>query len=244
MSSGGILPPPPVPSSSLPTPTMPAASSTSPIAISAVVGIVVGMTSTLFTLAIVFCVIRKRSADLLPLFWKRKMFIRPPIDERPPSPPSSMRYIPSTSSLLPGSPFSHSQPPSPVVSSLNQNVETSRSRTTREVLLPTPTHSASRTYRSRGPSPLPPRHRVDVPGPALSTTGTDHSTRLTDLTQQIVSLERELEALQGMPNTLPPSERAENGVFLADLWTRVRQLKKGVERERRLANEAVPRGKW
>lgn len=84
---------------------------------------------------------------------------------------------------------------------------------------------------------------MDVPGPALSTTGTEHSTRLTDLTQQIVSLERELEALQGMPITLSKSERVENGVFLTDLWARVRQLKKGVEKEKRLMDEAVPRAK-
>ena len=228
---------------STPTPPVNGTSSSSAITIGVVVGIVVGLSSTLLTLAIVACFLRKRNADLLPLFWKRKLFVRPAIDERPPSPPASMRQIPSTSSLLLASPFSHSQPPSPVVSSLYQSMETTHSRSVGEVLLPTPSHSATRTHRSRGLSPLPPRHRVDVPGPALSTTGTEHSTRLTDLTQQIVSLERELEALQGMPITLSKSERVENGVFLTDLWARVRQLKKGVEKEKRLMDEAVPRAK-
>ncbi len=223
---------------------MPTASPNSLIVVGAVVGVVVGMTSTLLTLAIVACVTRKRNADLIPQRWKTKLFVRPAIDELPPSPPSSLRHMSSTSFLLPASPFSHSQPPSPVVSSLYQSVETANSRLVGEVLLPTPSHHASRTYRGRRPSPLPPRHRVDVPGPAFSTTGTDHSTRVTDLTQQIVSLERELEALQAMPNTLLPSQQEENGVFLTDLWARVRQLKKGVERERRLADEAVPRAKW
>ncbi|KAI1790961.1 hypothetical protein LXA43DRAFT_457387 [Ganoderma leucocontextum] len=233
-----------LPSSSVPTPIMAAASSKSTIVVGAVVGVVVGITSVLLTLAIVACVLRKRSADLIPHLWKSKLFVRPAIDERPPSPPASMRHIPSASFLPPASPFSHSQPPSPVVSSLYQSVETAHSRTIGEVLLPTPSHSAPRTYHSRGPSPRPPRHRVDVPGPALSTTGTEHSTRLTDLTQQILSLERELQELQGMSNTLPPSQRAEGGAFLTDLWVRVRQLQKGVEKEKRLADEAVPRAKW
>ena len=230
-----------MPPSSMLTSTTYTASPSSSMVVGAVVGIVVGMTSTLFTLVIVACVIRKRSAGFLPRLWKGKQFVRPAIDDRPPSPPSSMRYMVSPS-LLPSSSYSRSQPPSPVVSSLYQSLETTRSRSIGEILLPTPSHSG--THRSLRPSLLPPRHRADVPGPALSTTGTEHSTRLTDLTQQILSLERELEALQGTPNTLPPSQRAESGAFLADLWARVRQLQKGVERERRLTDEAVPRGKW
>ena len=98
---------------------------------------------------------------------------------------------------------------------------------------------------SFGPSARPPpRHRVDVPGPAFSTTGTEHSTRLADLAQQILSLEGEIRTRQDAKRDgAPKYQPAEGGMSAADLRERVRQLRAEVQRERRLLTEALPPAK-
>ncbi|TBU26825.1 hypothetical protein BD311DRAFT_666742 [Dichomitus squalens] len=207
----------------------------SPIVIGVVVGVIVGIASALITLAIAFLVIRRRRSDLLPRSWKSKRFVLPAVNDRPPSLPSSMRHA-STESLISVS-LPTPRTASPIVSSLNQSTEATHTRDYGEITSTSPDPPVPRNGRGRGP----PRHRVDVPGPALSTTGTEHSTRLADLIQQILSVEEEIRTHQNAKhNDAPKYRRPDGSTSVADLRGRIRQLRAEVQRERLLLSEALP----
>ena len=175
----------------------------------------------------------------MPRFWKSKLFVLPAMNDRLPSPPSTRQA--STLSLISPSPPTP-RTASPVVSSFYQSTEASNTRDQGVVPFILPDSPPPRSGWGFGPSARPPpRHRVDVPGPAFSTTGTEHSTRLADLAQQILSLEGEIRTRQDAKHDgAPKYQPAEGRMSVADLRERVRQLRAQVQRERRLLTEALP----
>ena len=94
----------------------------------------------------------------------------------------------------------------------------------------------------------PPLHHTHAPAPALTATGSEHTTRFSDLTEQIRALEATMREIQGedkkgygQSQELP----RDGNMSLKELKRRVRRLRQELENERRLMDEALPSdGKW
>ena len=104
----------------------------------------------------------------------------------------------------------------------------------------------------------PPRHRADVPAPALSVTGTERSLRYEELLQELATLEdmmrgiqeaarsnaseTELTASDGQTGAAPPSWlTATQKVRLTSIRSQMKRVRRMIEDERRLMEEALPR---
>lgn len=226
------------------------------IALGAAVGAAVGVLTAILILAVGVYISRKRGFSfnwsILPTKWCYQ-------NPRPASGASSTSVsssIPifeqaSTVYLSPVPSLSPSPLPSPI-SARQQVVEirTSVPSRRRETLLPvspdipTPRSGFQWDYSRL----VRPSHRPDVPAPALTATGTEHSNRLQDLTEQIRVLEEGMRDLRGEKKGKGRSQESlprDGSASFNELKERVRRLRKQLEYEQRLMAEALPRdGKW
>ncbi|TFK88885.1 hypothetical protein K466DRAFT_585124 [Polyporus arcularius HHB13444] len=237
---------------STPTPSVagsqPASAKSSSVAVGAGIGAAVGVVLALLTLVIGTLVFRKRRSLVLLLFSRKGTNVHHNTNR-----PSSFDGAEDTwprSSPVSSSYLSPLYPPSPIVSSLYPTIETSSSfRSSDLVFAPIPTPSP-RNSASRIPTPLatPPDHRADVPAPAISATGTEHSVRLADLTREIAELEQLMHGIhKGEGKRKPRGPRGGPGhgvdISFEALQERVARLREELEAERRLLIEALPREK-
>ncbi|RDX42949.1 hypothetical protein OH76DRAFT_1248839 [Lentinus brumalis] len=238
---------------STPTPSVggsqSASAKSSSVAVGAGIGAAVGVVLALLTLVIGILVLRKRRSLTLPSFSMKGTNVHHNT-KRPSSfdgPGDTDFHSSPVSSSFPSPLY----PSSPIVSSLYPTtVETSSSfRSSDLVFAPIPTPSP-RDSASRIPTPLatPPNHRADVPAPAISATGTEHSVRLADLTREISELEQLMRGVhegEGKRKRRGPRDGPGHGVDASfeALQGRVARLREELEAERRLLVEALPREK-
>ncbi|KAI0713164.1 hypothetical protein C8T65DRAFT_161851 [Cerioporus squamosus] len=219
----------------------------SAVAVGAGIGAAVGVILALVALFIGVLVFRRRRSLALP-FFSRKVTtiprsIRPSFFNRASDP--SSRPHPAFSSFP--SPL---RSPFPVVSSLDAGRGSSPSlRSSDLVFAPIPTPSPrDSANRLQTPLATPPTHRADVPAPAMSVTGTEHSIRLADLMREIAELEEHMRGVlrgEGKRKLQDPRDGPGYSVDTSfeALQERVARLREELEAERRLLIEALPREK-
>lgn len=193
-----------------------------------IIGAVVGAIAALLILSIAFYLLHRRGRLVLPMFRDKSRSLQS--SQRPRFSGGLATWeVTSRSSLLSSIPTPRST--SLVVSSLGQG-DTDPPHTRRSAPREAPTPVGCATT----PLFTPPAHRADVPIPALSTTGTEHSLHLAGLMEEIRELEESLRDIQG--EKTPP--RAGRVVSVTDLRNRIVRLRTQLEKERRLMAEAFP----
>ncbi|RPD82797.1 hypothetical protein L226DRAFT_528924 [Lentinus tigrinus ALCF2SS1-7] len=123
---------------------------------------------------------------------------------------------------------------------------------------PRPTLPPPPPLPSHAPRRPPPRHGADVPAPALSVTGTERSVRYEELMQELATLEDMVRGIQeaakarrlgtagrttdGQTDAVP-SERytATQKVKLISIRSQMKRVRRMIQDERRLMEEALPR---
>ncbi len=146
-------------------------------------------------------------------------------------------------------PFQERQVPSP-------SFELSQAAVSRSLPPASPTPSPPpRTPAYHALCP-PPRHRVDVPAPALSVTGTERSLRYMELVEELAALETMVKEVEEAARPTPSRttgatsgpERGERYRLrhpkdrrLASIRLRMKRVRALIEDERRLMEEALPR---
>ena len=218
-------------------------SKSSAVAVGSAVGAAVGVFAALATLAIGVFILRRRKSLALRMFSGKTTGV-----DRPSRPPSLHGVAEDRSAQSSPTP-----PLSPQVfppSSMPPSVDTSMSFRSDLVFAPIPTpsprHSASRFLSS---FVTPPAHRADVPAPAISATGTEHSIRLSDLLREIAELEEHMRSLhtdekgRRAQNSTGGTGHVESETSFTALRERVARLREEMEAERRLLAEALPREK-
>ena len=220
------------------------------ILVGSIVGAVVGVIAALLTLTIGLCILRRRRGLGLPLWSRRRRNTVAQSGDLEKTPSGTMKEETSSrSSLLsfPPTPLA----PSPIVSSLNNGESpgpTERSDVDNHTLPHTPSIPSLCPPSSMPHTPprlaTPPRHRADVPIPALSVADTAHLLRLDELTGQIRELEAAMRDIRGdKKGKSTESLPLDGSVSFAELRDRVQRLRALLEKEKRLMAEAFPHEK-